>query len=62
MEFIRTYKNMEIGEYAGLLGNSNFFELKLCQNITSAQTKNGSPSSLEFKRKNTLKIIFHGLN
>ena len=47
VEFIRTCKNTEIGEYAGTSGNYNIFKLKLCGNITFAQAKNGSPSSLD---------------
>ena len=46
---------MEIGECVGVLGNYS----KLCRNLTFAQVKNGSPSSLESKRKNTLKIRLH---
>ena len=66
MEFIITYKNMEIDECVGVPKNYSIFELKLCENLTSVQTKNESPRSLgnflDYKRKNTLKIILHKLN
>ena len=57
---------MKIGECVSVSGNYCIFELKLYRNLTSAQTKNGSPNSfdnsLDSKRKNALKIRLHGLN
>ena len=56
-------KSMEIVECAGMLGNYSISKLKLYQNLTSTQRKNGSLSSLDSsidsKRKNDLKIILH---
>ena len=66
MEFTRTYKSREISECADVPGNYSISKLKLCRNLTSTQAKNGSSnsfvSSLESKRKNTLKIRLHILN
>ena len=66
MEFIVTYKSKEIDECAGVPKNYSIFELKLCRNLIYVQTKNESPSSLDSsldsKRKNTLKIILRKLN
>ena len=66
VEFTRKYKSTKIGECAGVPRNYSIFKLKLYQNLTSAQVKNGSPSSLDSsldsKRKNTLKIRLHRLN
>ena len=51
MEFTITYKKHEIGEYTSVSKNYSIFELKLCRNLISTQTKNGSFSFLESKRK-----------
>ena len=40
-------KSTNIGECAGVPRNYNIFELKLCRNLTSFQTTNESPSSLD---------------
>ena len=57
---------MEIGQCVDVLGNYSIFKLKLCQNLTSTQTKNEFPSfldsSLDSKLKNALKIRLHRLN
>ena len=50
-------KARKLVKCANVLENYSIFELKLCQNLTSSQTKNGFPSSLdnslESKWKNT---------
>ena len=41
----------------GVLGNYNIFKLKLCQNLTFAQTKNGFPSSLDSSLESKWKML-----
>ena len=47
MDFTTHTKSTEIGECAGVPGNYSISELKLYRNLTSAQVKNGPPSSLD---------------
>ena len=55
-------KSIEIGECVGVRGNYSISKLKLCLNLTYAQTKIESSSSLDSRQKNTLKIRLDRLN
>ena len=53
----RTYQKTRIGECTGLLRNYSISKLKLCQNLTFAQVKNGFPSSLDSSLEFKWKIL-----
>ena len=50
-------KSTGIGGYTGMLRNYSISKLKLCQNITSTQAKNGFPSSLDSSQESKWKML-----
>ena len=51
-------KNMRIGGCAGLLGNYSISKIKLYRDQTSAQAKNGFPSSHDISLESKWKMLW----